>query len=165
VKLHLKAPQPGDILDKVFASVPINRVARRVTLQPEDLPEPPAAPTADPVQSYADYYPNNWRECPALLSLTKIQQIEMRRTRTNFLKLRFGKLRVIGIAARRKNDDAHPRRWVVQCDCGSYEYRKTNTIRKALERGLTRCEDRCSRCDDNQRRSVGLEAEASFAPI
>ena len=59
MKLHLKTPQPSDILDKVFASVAIDRVARRVTLQPEDLPEPPA-PKADPVQYY------DWSLAPPL---------------------------------------------------------------------------------------------------
>lgn len=155
MKLHLKTPQPSDILDKVFASVAIDRVARRVTLQPEDLPEPPA-PKADPVQYYADYYPNNWRECPALLSLTKMQRIDMKRNRTNFFNLRFGKLRVIGVAALRRNDDAHPRRWVVQCDCGFYEYRKTTAIHKAIKRGVSQSRDCCDRCHD-------LEGEASSA--
>ena len=51
---------------------------------------------------------------------------------------------------------AHPRRWVVQCDCGFYEYRKTTAIHKAIKRGVSQSRDCCDRCHD-------LEGEASSA--
>jgi hypothetical protein len=151
LKLYLKQRQPGDVLDKVFASEPVDRVARRVTQQPadEEAPSPPP-PRKNP---YADYTPNNWAECPPLSSLTKADLAKLRKGGTfiNFTGMRLGKLRVIGLGAFRSTSQSgsKPTRWVVRCDCGYYEHRRTRTLRIALEsRGAdTGC---CQRCQQTE---------------
>ncbi|MBO0736558.1 MAG: hypothetical protein J2P48_08320 [Alphaproteobacteria bacterium] len=137
---------PAERLDMVFARDPVNRVAMRVTQQdlmdhPQNDPQPPPEP---------EYIPRSFHFCsferPALMKLNGLDITTMRRQGTDqLLRRKIGKLTVIGVAAERKpvsagGDKAHRRRWVVQCECGRYEYRQTPALRRNDDRG---CCDYC----------------------
>jgi hypothetical protein len=111
--------------DKVYNSYPVNKLAGLVTgKQPNDETNN---------NHYGDTYMSLIRP-PTIAFTSKKHQLDL----TGFS---YGKLTVIGVFI--KQNPKKKLKWVVQCKCGYYTIRVSNTIRRKIKNGE---HDECSRC-------------------
>lgn len=99
--------------EKIFTSHPINRVADRVTNQRDQ--EYYDVVLTDKTKSHWDCPPNE------LLQNVPINA-------ENLIGRTFGRLTVFGYVGKLNKNQPHTL-WLVKCSCGSYEMRKTKSIK------------------------------------
>lgn len=111
--------------DKIYSSNPVNKTAALVTgRQPNDEID---------IGSFGHTY----------MSLQKppVLPFKSKRKDINLIGLSYGKLIVIGVFI--KQTEGKKLKWVVQCKCGYYTIRVSNTIRRKIKNNEY---DECIRC-------------------
>jgi hypothetical protein len=131
MKIRLPVVSPQDRLEKILDGTPVNSVARRVTAPGWGEVE------AEPPINWANH--EHFTEPPPMREHSTYWNPDLRKLYTELINKQFGSLQVIGLAMKRTKKGES--RFVVKCTCGSYEYRSTKAIRRAL-----RLRDNLSTC-------------------
>lgn len=128
--------------DRLASAVPVDRVAARVTRPGVHFDDTKKVREWD----------NHWSTQPKVVELTALQ-----RNATGFVDLtgvRTGRLVVVGLLPKGNRRKGAVGVWVVRCDCGDFETRKSKVLKQR------RADDCCSRCQYNRALKEGLLPDA-----
>ena len=123
-------------LDAILASIPVDRVAARVTVTNQPKTQEDISPEKIDSKDYRDF------QCPPLIRRDKrLKRLspDVYALIKQYVGFHFGRFTVIGLAdLNHKGTKAY---WVVQCSCGRYDYRRLRVIRDRDNR-----HDACDYC-------------------
>ncbi len=132
---HMNSPKSR--LQRILASVPVNATAARVIgSSGAEIPFVAEASRGDT---------RHFLVPPPIVPTEELRTRQARETAQKLIGQRFGRFTVLGYAADQPENNKRKARWVVRCDCGSYEYRTA----KAISNPANNVVDRCLVCRDD----------------